>query len=161
VDEPARLGELARFIDALASDNDVVFPVHPRTRRRLEDTGIGTALDGRVCLADPVGYVEFVRLLTEAALVVTDSGGVQEESAYLGVPCLTLRQTTERPITVDAGTNRLEPQCAGDLLGAAGDLMSKTYPRLGTNPVLLAARWDGAAGPRIAEQLRARSLEES
>ena len=92
--------------------------------------------------------------MTEASLIVTDSGGVQEESAYLGVPCLTLRTTTERPITVDAGTNILEPACGGDLFGAARTLMDRTYPPIGKNEVLMAAHWDGRSGERVARALR-------
>jgi UDP-N-acetylglucosamine 2-epimerase (non-hydrolysing) len=154
VDEPERLAGLARLLCALGREHDVLFPVHPRTRSRLEATGIGADLNGHVQLVNPLGYRAFVRLLAEAALVVTDSGGVQEESAYLGVPCLTLRRTTERPITVDAGTNMLEPQCGGDLPGAARDLMSRAHPGIGENPVLLGAQWDGHAGARIAALIR-------
>jgi UDP-N-acetylglucosamine 2-epimerase (non-hydrolysing) len=158
VDHPARLAQLADFLSALGRDSDVMFPAHPRAQRQLERTGIGRLLDGRVRLAKPMRYREFIRLLAESTLVITDSGGVQEESAYLGVPCLTLRQNTERPITVDAGTNRLEPQCAGDLLAAAYELMAGTYPQLGANPVLIEAQWDGAAGKRIAKECHALAL---
>src|SRR5436853_4868756 len=91
-----------------------------------------------------------VPTMTYASPIVTDSGGVQEESAYLGVPCLTLRTTTERPITIDAGTNILEPSCNGDLAGAAAALMDRTFPPIGQNPVLRSAHWDGRAGERVA-----------
>ena len=92
--------------------------------------------------------------MTEASLIVTDSGGIQEESAYLGVPCLTLRTTTERPITVDAGTNVLEQSCNGDLATAAAALIDRSYPQIGQNDVLRAAQWDGHAGERVARELR-------
>jgi UDP-N-acetylglucosamine 2-epimerase (non-hydrolysing) len=158
VDDPTRFAELVAFLEQLGADHDVVFPVHPRTRERLASGEMGARLARRVKLSEPLRYRDFVLRMVEASLIVTDSGGIQEESAYLGVPCLTLRRTTERPITVEAGTNRLEPQCDGDLRGAAHELMAGSYPELGTNPILLAARWDGAAGPRVAEQLRARAL---
>jgi UDP-N-acetylglucosamine 2-epimerase (non-hydrolysing) len=158
VDHPERLAYLLSFLERLGEECDVVFPMHPRTRQRL-DSGVARRLAGRVEVVEPIGYRDFVLRMVEASLIVTDSGGVQEESAYLGVPCLTLRRATERPITVEAGTNRLEPECDGDLIGAARGLMAGTYPALGQNPVLLAAGWDGAAGPRIAAQLRARALE--
>lgn len=153
VDRPDRLAELAELLDALADDHDVLFPVHPRTRSRMATGDIGIRLAQQVQLVEPLGYRDFVLRMLEADLVVTDSGGIQEESAYLGVPCLTLRGTTERPITVDAGTNRLEPDCDGDLIGAARELMALSPPQIGANPVLLAAQWDGAAGARVAAHL--------
>jgi UDP-N-acetylglucosamine 2-epimerase (non-hydrolysing) len=154
VDEPERLAQLAELLEALACEAEVVFPVHPRTRKQLEGSEIGARLARGVRLEEPLRYRDFVRRMVQASLIVTDSGGIQEESAYLGVPCLTLRTTTERPITVEAGTNLMEPDCGGDLLGAAKQLMTRTYPPLGTNLVLHTARWDGAAGPRVAEALR-------
>ena len=104
-------------------------------------------------LVEPLRYREFVARMLEATLIVTDSGGVQEESACLGVPCLTLRTTTQRPITVDAGTNVLEPNAVGGLLQQARQLIAGHYPPAGQNPVLLRAKWDGKAGVRVAEAL--------
>lgn len=153
VDVPARFGALVAFLEELAGDHDLLFPVHPRTRKQIEASHTGARLARCAKLVEPLRYREFVLAMLESSLVVTDSGGVQEESAYLGVPCLTLRTTTERPITVEAGTNRLEPQCTGGLLAAALELMAGSYPDLGVNPVLLAAGWDGEAGKRIAAHL--------
>ncbi len=153
VDDPRRLADLAGLLRALAEHADVLFPVHPRTRKQLESSPAGAALAAAVTLTDPLRYRDFVRQMAEASLIVTDSGGVQEESAYLGVPCLTLRANTERPVTVDAGTNRLERDCGGDLPGAARELMTRTFPGIGRNPVLLAAGWDGRAGERIADAI--------
>lgn len=155
VDDPRRLASLLAFLEALAADVDLLFPIHPRTRKQLTASDAGSRLAQCAQLVEPLRYRDFVLAMVESSLIVTDSGGVQEESAYLGVPCLTLRSTTERPITVDAGTNRLEPQCDGDLLRAARRLMDGTYPAIGANPVLRTAQWDGAAGPRIATHLRA------
>ncbi len=136
----------ARAIDALARlarELPVIFPLHPRSRARLP---AGAGAPG-LRLVDPVGYVDFLALQTAAAAVVTDSGGVQEETTALGVPCFTLRDTTERPVTVRAGTNTV--------LGLAPE-------RIAEIPSALAAtrsaagrpeRWDGRAAERIAEHL--------
>jgi UDP-N-acetylglucosamine 2-epimerase (non-hydrolysing) len=159
VDDATRFATIATFLGSLAEKHDVVFPVHPRTRKQIENSPAGAQLAKGVCLVEPLRYRDFVLKMVDAALIITDSGGVQEESAYLGVPCLTLRNSTERPITVDAGTNRLEPECRGDLLGAATALMAGTYPAIGANPVLLAAGWDGAAGARAAARLIAFASE--
>ena len=154
VDDAQRFSHIAGFLESLSARHDVLFPVHPRTRKQIEASQIGARLANRVRLVEPLRYRDFVRHMTEASLIVTDSGGIQEESAYLGVPCLTLRTTTERPITVDAGTNVLENACNGDLPGAAERLMERTYPSIGANAVLRAAHWDGRAGERVARALR-------
>lgn len=153
VDVAERFARIAAFLESLAADHDVLFPVHPRTRKQMESTETGARLAQRIRLTEPLRYRDFVRTMAEATLIVTDSGGVQEESAYLGVPCLTLRTTTERPITVDAGTNILEPSTNGDLAGAARGLIARTYPAIGENAVLKEALWDGHAGERVAEEL--------
>jgi UDP-N-acetylglucosamine 2-epimerase (non-hydrolysing) len=153
VDHAERFAAITAFLETLADDHDLVFPVHPRTRNQIECSAVGKRLKGRLELVEPQRYPAFVQQMVEAALIVTDSGGIQEESAYLGVPCLTLRSTTERPITVDAGTNIIESSCAGDLSGTARRLMARSYPGIGENPVLKAAHWDGRAGERVAEAL--------
>jgi UDP-N-acetylglucosamine 2-epimerase (non-hydrolysing) len=153
VDDPSRLASLLDFIRTLGTHGDVVFAAHPRTRDRIADFGLEGRLDGMVSVVPPLGYREFIACMTEAALLVTDSGGIQEESAYLGVPCLTLRRSTERPITLKAGTNVLESSCRGDLLVAAQDLMRREYPPMGENTILQQAQWDGQAGERIAAAL--------
>jgi UDP-N-acetylglucosamine 2-epimerase (non-hydrolysing) len=108
VDVPTSLSELVNGLRRLADVVELVLPVHPRTRSRLEQFGLMSKLDSpRMHILDPLGYVDFMSLISNAALVVTDSGGVQEETTYIGVPCLTLRSSTERPITVSEGTNKL------------------------------------------------------
>ena len=102
VDNPAQLSSLLDVLKAIARDLPVVFPIHPRTRARLE--GLST---GDVMCVPPLGYLDFLRLMSEARLVLTDSGGIQEETTILQVPCLTLRENTERPVTIDQGSNRL------------------------------------------------------
>ncbi len=144
VDDPEGLGAIIGALNRIAAGIDIVFPVHPRTRQMLGQIG-GLELSGRLHLVDPAGYLEFLGLQRHAAFIVTDSGGIQEESTYLGVPCLTVRENTERPITVTVGSNilvgrdmaRLEAEARKIL---AGEAKSGSVPPL----------WDGKAGERIA-----------
>ncbi len=123
----------------------LIIPLHPRGRATLEAAGL---LDGsRVAVVEPIGYVDFMSLVTGAALVITDSGGIQEETTILGVPCLTLRPNTERPITITHGTNRLVTNA--ELPAAAAEAMSQGVRHANEPPPL----WDGQAGPRIADVL--------
>ena len=148
VDHPGRLSALMDTLSALASTVPVVFPLHPRTRARLDD-----ALSPRSAalrLLDPLGYLEFACLEAHARLVVTDSGGVQEETSALGVPCLTYRTTTERPVTVRLGTNRLVGLDADVLLQAATEALEAPAPAPAQIPL-----WDGQAGPRAADAIAA------
>ena len=144
---PGRLAAAADGLIGLAQEVEVVFPVHPRTATRLEETGDAQRLrDAGVHLAPPLGYLDFLGLQAAASFVLTDSGGVQEETSALGVRCFTLRDSTERPVTVELGTNTV--------LGADPAAIRRV-------PVLLAEPrvpheiplWDGAAGPRAAEVL--------
>jgi UDP-N-acetylglucosamine 2-epimerase (non-hydrolysing) len=146
VDGPL-LAETVAQLTALARQMPVVFPVHPRTRKMME--GIGADHPG-LLLTDPLGYLDFLSLLTDAGAVLTDSGGIQEETTYLGVPCFTLRDNTERPVTLTSGTNTL--------LGLDPTAIARI-------PVLLAERsgapsappplWDGRAAQRIADVILA------
>src|SRR5204862_7338704 len=128
----------------------IVFPIHPRTASKLEAFGLGRRLLGlpNVRVTEPLGYVDFIRLTRDAALVVTDSGGVQEESTVLGVPCLTLRDNTERPATVTHGTNRLVGGGRARLMEAAQDVLRAPRPAR-RRPEL----WDGRAASRIVDVL--------
>jgi len=149
VDEPARLRQLAQILADLGHKLTVVFPVHPRTRRRLQDLNL--ALDGAgVRLIEPLGYLEFLALQRAACVVVTDSGGVQEETTYLGVPCITVRPNTERPVTTEVGTNVLVGDDPGRIRPAV-DAVLEGRARRGTIPPL----WDGQAGERLADVLTA------
>jgi UDP-N-acetylglucosamine 2-epimerase (non-hydrolysing) len=144
------VGMLIRLIDVLgclAEDIPVVFPVHPRTRARL----VGLAVPSAVTLIDPCGYLDFVALEYGAALVLTDSGGVQEETTVLGVPCLTLRENTERPTTVTEGTNQVIGRSPDRILETARHVLAYGWPK--QCPEL----WDGHAGARIADVLVDRS----
>ena len=145
VDDPATLVEIFRALCELGRDEPVVFPVHPRTRERFKAAGVAITSDGAVRLIDPLPYVEMLGLVEAAGLVITDSGGLQEETTFLGVPCLTVRPNTERPITCLRGTNRLvEPRC--DALVAAA--RARDADRRANPPQL--ERWDGRAAERIA-----------
>jgi len=144
VDRPAAAAALVAALHSVASSVDVVIPVHPRGRSALAAAGLGT--HPRVHVLDPLGYLEFMALVRGAAAVVTDSGGVQEETTLLRVPCLTLRPNTERPVTITSGSNQLVPPSdvatlAPTVLKACAD-----GPYAGELPPL----WDGKSGVRIA-----------
>lgn len=153
VDDPARLERLFTGIAQVADDLPIVFPVHPRSRPSLARSGILSRLiDGhRLRLLDPLGYLEFIGLVTDSAAVLTDSGGVQEETTVLGVPCFTLRENTERPVTLTHGTNRLVGTDPDSLVAAWREM--RATPRAATAPPM----WDGCAGPRIVAVLRQRA----
>jgi UDP-N-acetylglucosamine 2-epimerase (non-hydrolysing) len=147
VDEPAVLAELLGALNDLADDHDVVFPVHPRTRARLERDG--AAAGNGLRLIRPVGYLDFLALQANASAVLTDSGGVQEETTFLGVPCLTARPNTERPVTITSGTNRLVERRREALVHAVREAVASRNGHVHTPPEL----WDGKASQRIAEVL--------
>jgi UDP-N-acetylglucosamine 2-epimerase (non-hydrolysing) len=143
VDEPDQLAEIYAALDTLAAEMPVLFPIHPRTSKNAERFGLRLE---RARALPPLGYLELLGLMGEAALVLTDSGGVQEETTALGVPCLTLRENTERPITIDQGTNTLVPvRSRAAILAAAAGAGAKR----GRVPEL----WDGRAGERIADAI--------
>jgi UDP-N-acetylglucosamine 2-epimerase (non-hydrolysing) len=144
VDDPERLGPTMEVLARIAESMPVIFPVHPRTRARLGETTF-TGL-GAVTLAEPMDYAEFIGLEAEARLVITDSGGVQEETTVLGVPCLTYRTSTERPITIELGTNELVGVDPAALQEAAQRALAEDPP---VDPPQIPL-WDGRAGPRAA-----------
>jgi UDP-N-acetylglucosamine 2-epimerase (non-hydrolysing) len=146
VDDGPTLAALVRALGEITEECPLVFPVHPRTRQQLQ--GLQDA--GRLCLVDPLGYLDFIALEAGARLVLTDSGGVQEETTVLGVPCLTLRENTERPITVTEGTNRVVGRDPQAILAAARQVLDHGVER--RRPAL----WDGKAGERIADVLLGR-----
>ena len=143
VDSPEQLAMLMDVVARVSSDRPVVFPVHPRTRKNIAEFGI--TVPSSVILLDPVGYVEFLALMKSAAMVLTDSGGIQEETTALGVPCITSRTTTERPVTVECGTNILVEPTREAILDAVARVRRGDGPK-GTIPPL----WDGKAAERIA-----------
>jgi len=152
VDDAAQLEALVGALRSLSARVPLVWPVHPRTRARLgellgPDGGAAAVPDEpRLLLTEPLGYLDFLQLMDGARLVLTDSGGIQEETTVLGVPCLTLRTTTERPVTVAEGTNRLvDPYDAAAILAAATEALAAPMPAAGRRPEL----WDGHAAERI------------
>jgi UDP-N-acetylglucosamine 2-epimerase (non-hydrolysing) len=152
VDGPL-LKRAMRQLDSIASDLDVVFPVHPRTHAAMEVAGIEIR-SGGLRLLEPLGYLEFLSLVAGAAGVLTDSGGIQEETTFLGIPCFTLRANTERPITVELGTNTLlglEPERIRDV----PRLIEEARARPSQMPPL----WDGNAAERIVDVLAGAELD--
>lgn len=144
VDVPQRLLCLVEGIRRVANRIPVVFPVHPRTAVRLKELGV--VLDGAIHACEPMPYLEFIGLLAGAGVVLTDSGGVQEETTTLGVPCLTLRANTERPVTLEAGTNRLVGFDPGEIEIQALRALEE-QPTCGKLPPL----WDGRAAVRVLD----------
>jgi len=144
VDDPARLAALAGALRELATERPVVFPVHPRTRARLAAAGLDL---GAVRLLDPIPYREMLAFVARAHAVVTDSGGLQEETTALGVPCFTVRDNTERPVTITEGTNRL----VRDLATLAPLVREAERPAAPRRP----EGWDGEAGHRVVAALQA------
>jgi UDP-N-acetylglucosamine 2-epimerase (non-hydrolysing) len=148
VDDPELLGQTMEVLAGLAERLPVLFPVHPRTRVRLDAAGISA---GEARLLEPLDYTEFIGLEAEARLVITDSGGVQEETSVLAIPCLTCRTTTERPITIERGTNRLVGVDPAALRESAAEALAADPPAEAPEIPL----WDGNAGPRAAEAIAA------
>ena len=150
VDSAERLALIVEALNALAERLMVIFPIHPRTRLRLKTFGLLPRLSAEnIVFLDPLGYIEFMALLHAARLIVTDSGGIQEETTYLGVSCLTLRDNTERPITVTMGTNRLTRlETLMSDVAAALEAPATQRPSI--------PYWDGRTAGRVAASLRRR-----
>jgi UDP-N-acetylglucosamine 2-epimerase (non-hydrolysing) len=142
VDGPL-LAETVAQLETLANEMPVVFPVHPRTRKMMESAG---ADHPGLLLGEPLGYLDFLSLLADAGAVLTDSGGIQEETTFLGIPCFTLRDNTERPVTVNAGTNTLLGLDPGAIAGIPAALAERGAAPPPQPPPL----WDGKAAERIA-----------
>jgi len=148
VDDPAELRELFSMLSRLAERMPVVLPIHPRTKKMLESADPPVSLSGRLNLIDPVGYLEFVGLMKSAGIVVTDSGGIQEETTVLGVPCVTVRENTERPITIEVGTNVLAGTDPAKVEAAVTEILDN-----GPGEHSLPPLWDGKTAGRIADVL--------
>jgi UDP-N-acetylglucosamine 2-epimerase (non-hydrolysing) len=150
VDDGSVFDRLMRGVGVICREIPIVFPVHPRTRPTVARSTLAQQFvnDGRLRLVDPLGYLDFLGLMDRSSLVLTDSGGIQEETTILGVPCLTLRENTERPITVTHGTNRL--------VGTDPDRIIEGWRQLGTirPPQSAPPLWDGQAASRIVDVLR-------
>ena len=150
VDSAENLEKLAGLLESLTSLLKIVFPIHPRTKKMMDAEGLLTRLEqnSRIVLCEPLGYLDFLNLMESARVVVTDSGGIQEETTYLGVPCLTMRENTERPVTVTKGTNKI--------LGSDYDAVVNAVAKLnsgGAKDWSTPELWDGHAADRIAARL--------
>ena len=151
VDTEQGLKSILRLIELSTSQTKVVFPIHPRTRAHMDKYGLSEQLinNKNLILTEPLGYLEFIQLMSHAQAILTDSGGIQEETTYLGVPCLTFRDSTERPITVTMGTNQLLADLDPDKTYQALLEILQGNSKKGQIPPL----WDGKAAERIAETI--------
>jgi UDP-N-acetylglucosamine 2-epimerase (non-hydrolysing) len=145
VDQPDMLGMIIKTLKDIGNDIPIVFPIHPRTRKLISENNLDINHKG-LLLIEPVGYIEFLALQKNATVVITDSGGIQEETTFLGVPCLTIRENTERPVTVSIGTNKLIGRDMSLLKSEIGDILNGGAKKGGVPPL-----WDGKASERIAE----------
>ena len=148
VDNQASLSEILHLLNKYAMGRKVVFPVHPRTQSNMKNFGLDNDISPNLLLTEPIGYLDFLNLVKNARLIITDSGGVQEESTFLGVQCVTIRDNTERPVTVESGTNHL----AGTTIPAVDLLITRILggeTKKGTIPPL----WDGKASERICREI--------
>ena len=148
VDTADSLADILRLLNKYARGRKVVFPVHPRTRANIRNFGLEKEISPEIILTEPIGYIDFLHLVKNALLVLTDSGGIQEESTVLGVQCITLRNNTERPVTVSVGTNHLTGTDLKNVDRMVGEVLGGKVKRGGIPPL-----WDGKAAERICRQL--------
>jgi len=159
VDTPASLISIFRAFAEIQKEMRLVFPIHPRTRKNIQKAGLDEMVAGmkNLLLLEPLGYLEFLNLTSHAAVVMTDSGGIQEETTILGVPCMTLRENTERPITITQGTNRLVHTTTEEILAKYQECTRNPLPAGHTCPEL----WDGQAAERIVQIIAERFAGEA
>ena len=156
VDNEQTFGRILDALEAISRSLPIIFPVHPRTRKTIADLALGqrVAQIANLRLIDPLGYLDFLSLYSTARLVLTDSGGIQEETTSLGIPCLTLRENTERPVTVELGTNVIVGTDTQKIIAAATAALNGSSHR----PVQQLPLWDGHAAERILDALEEVSL---
>ncbi len=150
VDDRNSLQDILTTLEVIQKELPIIFPIHPRTKKRIEEFGLANQVERmkNLRLVDPLGYLPFLRLMSKSKLLLTDSGGIQEETTYLRVPCLTLRENTERPVTVEIGTNRLVGMDRGAILKGFEDAMNGSFKDSKIPPL-----WDGCASERILETM--------
>jgi len=149
VDEPEKLTHLMELLLKLSSEIKVIFPVHPRTRKNISELKINNLYGlnkSKLLMTEPLGYIDFLRLVKNASAVITDSGGVQEETTFLGVQCITMRNNTERPVTVEVGTNRITGTNIEEVKKSVYEVLNGNIKK-GSIPEL----WDGKTAQRIAK----------
>jgi UDP-N-acetylglucosamine 2-epimerase (non-hydrolysing) len=151
VDNPEMLDTILSALEVLQVEQPIVFPIHPRTEKMISSFGLDERIKSmkNLIIVPPLGYMSFLRLTCEAAYVITDSGGIQEETTFLDIPCLTLRENTERPVTVTLGTNRLVPLQTQAIIEHARLAVKGDFRRTSIPPL-----WDGHSSERIVEILR-------
>lgn len=148
VDSNEFLSDLMKLFRNLSSDRKIIFPVHPRTKKNLEQSGYASDKIQNLILTEPIGYIDFLALTKNAELIITDSGGIQEESTFLGVQCITVRNNTERPITVEVGTNQLIGTNLSQVESAARQILNGNIKKGG-----IPQNWDGMTAERIVKIL--------
>ncbi|MHA2100160.1 MAG: non-hydrolyzing UDP-N-acetylglucosamine 2-epimerase [Candidatus Kariarchaeaceae archaeon] len=153
VDHKRNLSRLVDLLNNISEIRKVIFPIHPRSKKNMEEYGLIASLNKDVILTEPIGYIEFMKLLKNAELILTDSGGIQEESTFLGVQCITLRKSTERPVTVEIGTNHLvgdDPEEAERIALSIlhGSMKKGEIPQ----------KWDGKTAERIVDIIKLKLL---
>lgn len=146
VDSDEQLSLLVRMLNSLSEKRDIVFPIHPRTLKNLEKNQLDSKLNEKIILTDPIGYIDFLWLTRNAEVVLTDSGGIQEESTFLGIQCVTVRSSTERPVTIEVGTNHLVGDDFDEAEKVVMDIIHGRKKK-GNIPEL----WDGKTSDRIVE----------
>ena len=146
VDSVDQLKDLVYLMNSLTDKRKLIFPIHPRTKKSLEDFSLLNSINQKVILSEPLGYLDFLNLLHQSELVITDSGGIQEETTYLGIQCITTRTTTERPITVEIGTNHLVGNSYKKAESTALEILNGKR-KIGKIPEL----WDGCSADRIVK----------
>ncbi|MBN1803872.1 MAG: UDP-N-acetylglucosamine 2-epimerase (non-hydrolyzing) [Sedimentisphaerales bacterium] len=148
VDNMENFEKIISAFEVIEKDLKLIFPIHPRTRNNIKGLEIGKRVEAmsNLILLEPVGYLDFMKLMSNAAVIITDSGGIQEETTILQVPCMTLRENTERPVTVTEGTNRLVHIETGDILKSYNEIKTNKFETDGKIPKF----WDGKAAERIA-----------
>ena len=156
VDVKENLAGLIQVFETISRQGKIVFPMHPRTKKMMQSYGLSdrAAAIGNLIITDPIGYLDFMQLMQHARLVLTDSGGIQEETTYLQIPCLTVRENTERPVTITAGTNQLLGTDTQKITEAAEKIFAGQCKK-GTIPEL----WDGHAAERIVKILTEKTLQ--
>lgn len=153
VDDPSALQRIVEAVGLIQAERPVIFPAHPRTRKKLAEAGLEERIRGmpHLRLIEPLGYLDFLQVMASSLLVLTDSGGIQEETTVLGVPCLTLRENTERPITLEVGTNHLVGTDPGRIMTTYKDILEGKV-----RPIKIPPLWDGKAADRIVRILKAK-----
>jgi len=147
VDELANLDSIVNLLNYFSEQYDVVFPIHPRTKDRIKNNGLTNSFNKGIKIIEPIGYLNFIKLMKNSKLVITDSGGIQEETTYLGVQCATLRNNTERPITIEMGTNQLLGGDFDNTIHKINQILERE--KNGSCPEL----WDGKSAERIVNIL--------